>query len=186
MKWRTAFPIAATLFAGLFHWLQLIPNFTAMTALALFAGARVKDKRVAAVLPILALVIGDIGTFHRFGYPPSWTRYGLFLLIVGLGMLLRNFKNPLAIVGGSLASSVVFFITSNFLVWARGDSATSLYEKSMAGLLACYTAAIPFFQNGLVGDLLFTAVFFGAWSIVCSLEPEAEVSASPADANVGR
>jgi hypothetical protein len=33
-------------------------------------------------------------------------------------------------------------------------------------LITCYIAAIPFFRNTLVSDLLFTAVFFGLHAVL--------------------
>ena len=50
----------------------------------------------------------------------------------------------------------LFFPVSNFAVWAAFD----MYPKTFAGLMTCYTMAIPFFRRGLAGDLLFTAVMF--------------------------
>ena len=50
---------------------------------------------------------------------------------------------------GVSAASVMFFVVTNFCVWALG----SLYPKTWEGLLACYVAAIPFFQNDLLGNL---------------------------------
>jgi hypothetical protein len=34
---------------------------------------------------------------------------------------------------------------------------------TLSGLLACYTAAIPFFGYTLAGDLAFSLVLFGVW-----------------------
>jgi hypothetical protein len=64
-------------------------------------------------------------------------------------------------VAASLAASVLFFVVTNFAVWAMG----SMYPKSAGGLLACYVAAIPFFGNTLLGDAFFTAVLFGGLAL---------------------
>jgi hypothetical protein len=73
----------------------------------------------------------------------------------------------LRIAGAALASSVVFFVVTNFGVWVFG----SRYPKTAAGLLACYVAAIPFFQNTLAGDALYTAVLFGGFAVAEKLFP---------------
>ncbi len=54
------------------------------------------------------------------------------------------------------ASSVSFFLISNFAVWAAYD----MYPKNFSGLLTSYTLALPFFRNAVEGDLLFTSVMF--------------------------
>ena len=68
-------------------------------------------------------------------------------------------------IGSALAGSVSFFLISNFAVWAAWD----MYPRTVAGLMACYEAGIPFFRHAVVGDLLFTAVMFGAPALAQSL-----------------
>jgi hypothetical protein len=62
------------------------------------------------------------------------------------------------VIAAALASSVSFFLISNFDVWI----ATNLYPKNLAGLITSYTLALPFFRNALEGDLLFTAAMFAS------------------------
>jgi hypothetical protein len=61
-----------------------------------------------------------------------------------------------------LASSVLFFVLTNFGVWAFD----ALYPKTLEGLMACYVAAIPFFRNTLLGDLSYTVVLFGGFALL--------------------
>ncbi len=135
-------------------------NFTAIGAMALFGTARLQDKRMAFILPIAAMLISDL--FIPFGYNPSV--YLSFVLIAVLGLSLRNTNKVLPIAGASLASSLIFYIITNFAVW-MGDNGV-MYSKNIDGLWISYTAAIPFFWNGLAGDLFFSAVLFGAYSLV--------------------
>lgn len=135
-------------------------NFTAIGAMALFGTARLQDKRLAFVLPIAAMLISDL--FIPFGYNPSV--YLSFVLIAALGLSLRNTNKMLPIAGASLVSSLIFYIITNFAVW-MGDNGV-MYSKNIEGLWMSYTAAIPFFWNGLAGDLFFTAVLFGSYSFV--------------------
>ena len=67
----------------------------------------------------------------------------------------------LRIGGAALASAVLFFVVTNFGVWAT----SGMYPPTFAGLQACYVAALPFFQNSLAGDLFFAAVLFGGFAL---------------------
>jgi hypothetical protein len=87
--------------------------------------------------------------------------YGSFALIVYLGFWLRSRRTVVPIAGAALASSVLFFVLTNFGVWALD----SWYPKTWEGLVACYVAAIPFFHNTLVGDAVYTTVFFGGLAL---------------------
>jgi hypothetical protein len=142
---------------------RLLPhpaNFTAIGAIALFGTARLQDKRLAFILPIAAMIISDL--FLPFGFNPSV--YISFLLIAVLGLSLRNQKNVLPILGTTVFSSILFFAITNFAVWYQYRG--SMYPASIDGLWMSYTAAIPFYWNGLAGDIFFTAVLFGAYELV--------------------
>ena len=82
-------------------------------------------------------------------------------LILGIGFLLRGRRHPLNIAVAAVSSSVLFFVLTNFAVWARGV----LYPLTSAGLVECYVAAIPFFGNTLAGDLFYSTVLFGSLAI---------------------
>jgi hypothetical protein len=134
------------------------PNFAPITAVALFGGVYFSNRRLAFLVPLGALFLSDlvIGFYHHM-----YVVYASFGLIVCVGLLLRRHRKPRAIAAAALASSILFFVITNFGVWALG----SLYPKTMPGLLACYVAAIPFFQNTLLGDAFYTAVLFGGFSL---------------------
>jgi hypothetical protein len=100
--------------------------------------------------------------FIPYGFNPSV--YLSFALIAILGLSLRNTKKVLPIAGASVASSLIFYIITNFAVW-MGDNGV-MYAKSIDGLWMSYTAAIPFFWNGMAGDLFFTGVMFGSYELV--------------------
>src|SRR6266700_7857825 len=140
------------------------PNLASITAVALFGGAYLTNKRLALIVPLAALFLSDlILGFYRH----MEIVYGSFLLVVFLGFWLQKKRSALRIAGAALASSAIFFIVTNFGVWAF----ESLYPKTAAGLLACYVAAIPFFQNTLIGDALYTAVLFGGFALAEKVFP---------------
>src|SRR5947209_1065633 len=134
------------------------PNMASITAVALFGGAYLSDKRLAFLVPMAALFLSDLvlGLYSHMEII-----YGSFALVVCIGLLLRRKRTPLRVAGAALLSSILFFVITNFGVWAFG----SLYPKTIAGLVTCYVAAIPFFQNTLVGAGLYTAVLFGGFAL---------------------
>ena len=135
------------------------PNMTSLTAVALFGGAYFSDKRLAFAVPLTALFLSDLvlGLYRHMEVV-----YLSFALIVVIGLWLQKHRRALPIAGAALASSVLFFVLTNFGVWAFD----ALYPKTLAGLVACYVAAIPFFQNTLLGDMLYTAVLFGGFALL--------------------
>ncbi|MBI4227972.1 MAG: hypothetical protein HY600_06870 [Candidatus Omnitrophica bacterium] len=135
------------------------PNLTPLTAMALFAGAWL-PMPVALVLAVGALFVGDLA----LGWgPQNLLGYVALGLTVLLGARLRSRWRPLAIGGATLSGSLLFYLLSNFGVWLEG----LLYPRTGAGLVACYVAGIPFYRWQLVGDLAYTALLFGGFSLVC-------------------
>lgn len=133
-------------------------TFTPVVAALLFFGARGSRKQMW--IP-LALLIGSDLILTRFvyTYPFTWDQliiWAWYAAILWLGTNLRENARPLRLIGAALASSVSFFVVSNFGVWA----ATTIYPKTMEGLLACYAAAVPFFRHAVEGDLVFTLAMF--------------------------
>ena len=132
-----------------------IPNFVPITAIALFAGVYFGGAW-AYILPLMAMIITDI--FLGFHSTMLFV-YGSLILTVGIGHIVRTKKNPLTILAGTLAGSILFFIITNFGVWTT----TKWYTPDISGLLKCYEMAIPFFRNSLAGDLFYVTIFFGAY-----------------------
>jgi hypothetical protein len=93
--------------------------------------------------------------------------YGSMIAISGIGMLLKNRVKPVSVVAGSLAASILFFVITNFGVYASG-----LYGTEPTGLLATYVLGIPFFGPTALGDLFFTGVLFGGFELLKSRVPE--------------
>ncbi|HEV2110867.1 MAG TPA: DUF6580 family putative transport protein [Gammaproteobacteria bacterium] len=151
--------VAMVLAAALTRLIPHPPNMTSIGALALFGGAQFSDKRAAFLVPFAALLLSDLflGLYSHMELV-----YGSFALIVCIGLRLRRRRNPWRIAGASLAGSMLFFVTTNFGVWAFG----SMYPKDWGGLRACYTAAIPFFGNTLLGDGIYTLVLFGGFALL--------------------
>ena len=134
-------------------------NFTPIAAMGLFAGANLRDKKLAFALPIITLFFTDLALGLHSGV---FAVYGSIALITGIGIWLEKKQNIIRIIGASLASSVIFFTITIGFVWFQNPT----YTQNFSGLLACYTAGIPFFGNTVAGDLFFCAVLFGGYSFL--------------------
>ncbi len=151
------------------------PNFAPIASLAIFGGTVINNKKYALILPLGALLLSDI-LFELFTstkgfYDISQTFvYGAFILITFLATKIKTASTK-NILFACLWSSAIFFILSNFGVWLTGV----FYPKTLAGLMQCYTAAIPFYKNEFFGNMLlntfmsnifYTAVLFGAYAVI--------------------
>jgi hypothetical protein len=157
-KSRLALLITLTITAAIFRVLPHPPNFSPIAALALFGGAHFADKRAAFLVPLTAMFLSDLALGLHELIPVI---YGCFVLIVGLGLVLRRYRSPTWVVGLSVTASVLFFVITNFAVWAS----SGMYPRNGTGLLACYVAALPFFGNTVAGDLLFSSALFGVQAL---------------------
>ncbi|MGH9744108.1 MAG: DUF6580 family putative transport protein [Candidatus Acidiferrum sp.] len=139
-------------------------NFTPVGAMAIFAGASIRDRRLAFLVPLLALFAGDIFIgFHKL----MPVVYASFLVSVAIGLWLRNRRSVARIAAATLVGSIQFFLITNFAVWAFGFS----YPGSGAGLIACYAAGVPFFWNTLAGDVVYATLLFGGFALAERLFP---------------
>ena len=159
-KPRFAVLIGMILVATLMRLIPHPPNFTPLTAMALFGGACFADKRLAFLVPLMALFLSDLVLPADALMPVV---YGSFALIVCLGFWLRRQRNATRVIGASIAGAVIFFILTNFGAWAVDT--LHLYPKTMSGLIDCYVMAIPFFGNTLISSLLYSALLFGGLAL---------------------
>jgi len=147
---------AIIIFAAFTRFIPHPPNFTPIIAIGLFGGAYLEDRRLALLIPLIAMLISDV--FLGFHGTMVWV-YGSLIIISMMGILLKNritFKNCIiATLGGSL----LFFLSTNFGVWIM----SGFYEKSIDGFLTCYYMALPFFHNTLAGSIVYSAIMFGGY-----------------------
>lgn len=137
-------------------------NFSPLTALCLFGAAHFADRRWSYAVPLGALLLSDlaIGLLMgdvRFGfYPGQPFVYGGFAITITLGMWLRRHHSVASIAGTGLLAETIFFLVTNFGMWAFGNT----YSHDWIGLTACHVAAIPFFGRSLLSTALFSSVLF--------------------------
>lgn len=153
---------------------RLVPhplNFVPMAAIALYGAARLPG-RMAWLVPIAAMVASDAILNAGRGYFPGVTAvtlisYGTLAVIALAGGRLGRDAHGATRVGACLAGSTLFFLTTNFAVWAfqRGAGVGLSYGEGFPGLLESYTAALPFYGNGLAADLIGTVALFGGEAV---------------------
>jgi len=148
--------------------LEDYPNVSPVAALALLAGYILRGRVLALAVPLIVLTMSDL---YFGGYAPKVmvSVYALLALPALAGRSLNNFhqnqKSPalsVASVGATgLGFSVLFFLGTNLAVW----SSSSFYSMNLTGLLECYTAALPFFRQTILGDMIFVSLFFGSYAM---------------------
>lgn len=159
-----------------------MPNFAPVGAMALFGGTYLRRKYAVGII-FSVLFVSDylLLYIHPFSsqlvtfshlYPISSLShsttiyvYGSFLLTVTIGMWLKKHQSIENIVLASLISSLVFFLITNFGVWASG-----MYSRSFTGLCESYFMGLPFFRGTVFGDLFYTGLFFGGYEVVMQIK----------------
>ncbi len=145
------------------------PNFTPMAAIALFSGFIFMKRYMARLTVVVTMLLTDYFAFgflspEWFASKSMWVVYLSLLFPIVFKSFLQKKLGLLRITGAALTSSMVFFLATNFAVWAFSP----MYEKTWSGLVLCYTMAIPFFQNTVAGDLIWSGVIFGVYYALLS------------------
>jgi len=140
-------------------------GFTPLGASLLFFGSRMPRKQFAVAVAMV--IASDLYLNYRiYGLPITWDQGLIWAWYAGacmIGMLLRDRVKPLYVAGAAVGSALSFFLVSNFGVWASGYVG---YPKTFGGLMAAYAAAIPFFEKGILSDLVFSGAFFGIPALI--------------------
>ena len=159
------------------------PNFTAIGATSLFGASFTSRRSIAIVIPYLVMLFSDMilnNIIYANIYPDDYKHfiflyrgalwsYAAFGIIVIFGYThFRNGVDVSKVIFGALGSSLIFFLLSNFGVWAS----TGAYPVNFGGLMACYTAGLPFLINQVFGDLFFSIILFGVALHIFMLKPK--------------
>lgn len=158
-----------------------LPGFAPQIAMAIFAGAVIKDRKWAFALPIFSMFISDllyhflyvngIGNMPGF-YEGQWQNYLLFAAMTMIGFLIKR-VTVLNVFAASLLAPTVFFLLSNFVVWGEWQGTRGFNRpKTFEGLMMCYADAIPFYQISLIATVVFSAVLFGSWYFLMKKSPK--------------
>ena len=144
---------------------RLVPhpmNVAPVAALALIGGMYF-GRRHALWMPVAILAVSDLVLNVQLHYPVLyWPRvidYVTFAAVGLLGLWLRD-RSVNAKIAGAVATPFFFFLLSNFGVWLFGlNLANEFYPKTLAGLIECYTAGLPFLRGTVIGDWAFMTLF---------------------------
>ena len=169
---KFGFIVTLIIVAAVFRLLPHFPNATPLAAMGIFGAAYLKERWQAILIPFAALFLSDLylnNVIYAKLYPTEgfqwitsvWIYLAFGLLILASQTILKKMKTQ-NIALASVVSSLIFFFVSNLNPFFESN----MYPKTGAGLLACYTAAIPFLTNTVVGDLFYCGVLFGVYEFV--------------------
>ena len=151
---KEIFPISLILILAFARLIPHPPNFTPIIAVALISGYFFKNINLSLLILLVAMLLSDL--FIGF-YENMIFVYASLLLITFVFHKISkkiNYKNLFIY---CFAGSLIFFIFSNFGVWALGSPGVLdvAYERNLSGLVECYILAIPFFGNTFLSTLIF-------------------------------
>ncbi len=137
-------------------------NFSAVMAAGLFAGAYLGSRRIGFVIPLLAMLVTD-AIIGFYDWQLMLFVYAALTASVFIGRYYSKNRTLPRFVGSVLGGSLLFFLVTNGAVWLL--SVDAVYSKTLAGLVECYAAGIPFYRSTIVGDLLWSTVLFGSYEL---------------------
>jgi len=169
-------------------------SYTPLFALGLFSVAMFRDLRTGFLLPLAIWFAADVVTgivmIAQYGfdeglsyaiYPSQIFVYAGAIAVCGCGSIIRIKRNWGTIFASGLLGATLFYIISNFGVWAFDNM--GMYPKTFSGLIACYVAGIPFFGKTVASTALFSDILFspaGVEYLAEQSEPEAKTAPAPA------
>jgi hypothetical protein len=137
------------------------PGVWPFAASALFAGRMLRLPAMSIIVPLAALTLSNVA-LEADDWRVTAVVYAATIVPALAGMLVRRWNGALPVVGAMLSCSLIFFVSTNFAVWAFNG----MYPLTLQGLVQCYVAALPFLDKTVLGDLFWTAVLFGgAWLV---------------------
>lgn len=133
------------------------PNFSPVASLILFATTyHLRAKNTYLLLP--ALFVADL-LLGFYAWPIMLTVYLSWAAHYLIARWLKNKVNILTVTNAALISALLFFLTTNWAVWAFGD----WYSRDFNGLISSYLMGVPFLANTLLSNLLFSGLLFGVY-----------------------
>lgn len=152
-------------------------------AMALFAGSIVKDRKWAFAIPLFSMLISDLliealyaggAVIYPGFYHGQFTNYALITLLTVIGFFV-DYKKVGSILAGMVAVPTVFFLLSNFAVWASGGGLQR--PKTPAGLFQCYVDGLPFYGYSLLTMAIFGTLLFAGYRLLAPTLTPARVNA---------
>ena len=149
-------------------------GFAPQWAIAIFSGFLfTNNKKWAFALPLLSMFLSDaiyevlysmkLSEIQGFYGKGQIINYALFALVTCVGFFV-NKLNVARVAGASIAAPTLFFLLSNFSVWAGNGGYQ--HSRTFEGLIACYNDGLPFYKNSIIGTLIFSTVLFGSYYFI--------------------
>lgn len=148
-----------------------MPNFSPLGTIGLFGAAYFSKKWQVFLIPIVATWLSDLfinnviyGQYYpefTWFYQGFYWQYGSYLLIALAGIFIFKKVNSQRVIAGALTSTAIFFLVSNFGCWIGSTT----YPQNFVGLMTCYAAGIPFLKGTLLGDLVYSGMLFGTFTL---------------------
>jgi hypothetical protein len=150
--------IAAAATRALPLFIPHIWNFTAVYALAVFAGAQFKNKVLALAMPLGAMALSDLFIGHGFIIPV----YAGFIVIVMCGMMIHNRITVTNVGLASIAGAILFYLITNFafiypVTW---------YPRNLDGIITSYIIGLPYLRNAIIADIIYVPILFGGFYLL--------------------
>jgi hypothetical protein len=143
------------------RWLPHAPGVWPFAASALFAGRMLRIPALAVVVPLAAVLLSNVALAGD-DWRVTLVVCAAITLPAFAGILARRWQGAVPVITAMISCSLIFFVATNFAVWAF----SGMYPLTWQGLVQCYTAALPFLDKTVLGDLFWTAVLFGgAWLV---------------------
>lgn len=158
---------------------RVLPNrpygFAPQIAMAIFGGAIIKEKKLAFLLPLLSMFVSDLlfqllyinGVSIMPGfYAGQITNYVLFGGLTVFGFFIKGFDlKKIAI--SAISAPTVYFILSNFMVWASPSPFAGLGRpKNFSGLMMTMSDGLPFYPWSVAATVVFSAILFGSYYFI--------------------
>ena len=165
MKVNLIIPMILFVLLVLSRMITEIPNFTATIALVMFTGYLIQNRFLSVLVILVSQVVSDL---YLGIYSSMIFVYAAYISIALLSPIIMKKMNTKSVVLSSVISPSIFFIISNFGVWLIG----STYTFNLSGLIACYAAGIPFFDESLISTVLFALTIFSIMKLITKEKKE--------------
>lgn len=148
-------------------------------AIALFAGSLIKDRKWAFAVPLFSMLISDLliqglyagGAVIYPGFYKGQAINYLFITLLTVVGFYINHKKVASVLGGMVAGPTMYFLLSNFAVWAAGGGLQR--SKTFGGMMQCYADGLPFYGYSLMTMAVFGTLLFGGYRLLsANLTPQ--------------
>jgi len=151
---------------------RVVLGFAPQIAVAVFSGAlfaQKGNKKLAFILPLISMLVSDLlfqvlyvcnlSTIEGFYGIDQVVNYAMIAGLAFIGFYAKEFKFT-NILSANIAAPLVFFLVSNFFVWATNGGWH--HTMNFSGLVACYVDGLPFLWKSVASTVVFGLIFFGA------------------------